>query len=109
MVTLRVAEEDANVPDKVAVAVEPLPTSGLTVRVTIVPTGIFVAEISTEMGFAVSVGNVTSGVDNDPVGVAGTATPPICVIESVGISAGTTSEGRPEVYPGVVPAVLVTV
>jgi hypothetical protein len=79
------AVEDALLPTSVAVVEVAVPDWPLTVTVTVVPTGMFVAARATATGLVVPVGRVMSGDPKDPVGVGGAATPPTeVIIASVG-------------------------
>jgi hypothetical protein len=71
-----VALEDAVVPASVEEALFELPEAGVAVMLTVAPLGILVAVTTTAIGLGWLAGRTTSGDPwNDPVGLAGAATP----------------------------------
>jgi hypothetical protein len=56
------AADDCSVPLNMPVPLEALPYCGVTVRVTVVPTGIFAPVTAAATGLVVALGSVTSGV-----------------------------------------------
>lgn len=98
------AVELLSVPLKAVLRVETFaPEVGVTVTVTVVPTGILVALISMITGWAVVEGSVTSP---EPMGFAGTATPATEVMARAGSPGTKTEPGMLVVKAGVVDAVL---
>ena len=75
MATLADALDAAKLPDRVALAEARPPASPDAVIVTSVPGGTFTAVTTTATGLAVFAGNVTSGVEYEPVGDPGAAIP----------------------------------
>ena len=88
---------DDRLPARVVVALAPAPLAGVAVRLTVVPTGMFAALITTLTGFVCVAGRTTSGEPwNDPMGLAGTAIPAIDTICKLGRLVGTAKLGRAE-------------
>jgi hypothetical protein len=68
MVTFAVADDEAFVPASVVVADDGPPPSGVTVTVTVVPTGMLAAPMLIVTGFVVLAGKMRSGVTNEAAG-----------------------------------------
>src|SRR2546425_7713608 len=94
--TAAVAVELACVPASgVLLTVVFVPNWGFTDTATVVPKGMLAALSDTVTGLVLVGGRERSGVTNEPLGVAGTGTPPTEVIARVGNPGTNTGPGRP--------------
>ncbi len=85
--------EEGSVPLKFAVAVVCVPTDGVDLTVTIVPTGILLPAKTMLTGFCVLEGSMISGELYKPFGPEGGLMPPMETIESTGMPVGITAYG----------------
>jgi hypothetical protein len=93
-VRLADAVEAANVPARAVLVAElAAPSNGFTVTVTVVPSGMFEAASPIVMGFVVPDGSMISGVEKEPVGEAGAATPATDVIVKLGAPGSASAPG----------------